>query len=106
AFLDMSAHDDNGCLLDFNCFTPEIRRKIDRGYTFCDDCLPVVEMHPLGGAMSAICGVLKTWSPVHSGGASINISGTVGAIAIGERATAIGRIYTSTDSLDGGRKGE
>ncbi len=59
AFLDMIAHSDRGCLLDFNSSTPNIGRKIDIGYSFCDDCLQHIERHPLGNSISIICGALK-----------------------------------------------
>jgi nucleoside phosphorylase len=59
AFLDMAAHRDRGCLLDFNSFTPDILRKLEIGYSFCDNCLRHVECHPLGNSISIICGILK-----------------------------------------------
>lgn len=59
AFLDLQPHEDRGCLLDFNSYTPNIRHKIDAGYSFCEVCSPIVESHPLGAAVLMICDTLK-----------------------------------------------
>lgn len=59
AFFELLAHDDRGCVMDFNSYTPNIRRKIDSGYTFCDACTLVVEKHSLCDALFKICSALK-----------------------------------------------
>lgn len=59
AFLEMAAHEDCGCLLDINIYTPNILHKIESGYTFCETCTPIVERHHLGKAVLQICGALK-----------------------------------------------
>lgn len=59
AFLEIDAHEDRGCLMDFNSFTPNIRHKIESGYTFCEVCTTIVDQHPLGKAVLEICGALK-----------------------------------------------
>jgi hypothetical protein len=59
AFIEMSAHEDRGCLLDMNIYTPNIRYKIESGYTFCETCTSIVERHHLGKAILQICGALK-----------------------------------------------
>lgn len=58
-FLDMTAHADRGCLMDFNNVLPDIRRKIEIGYSFCDECAAVVRSHPVGDSMFRICSALK-----------------------------------------------
>jgi hypothetical protein len=45
AFIEISAHEDRGCLLDMNIYTPNIRHKIESGYTFCETCTSIVERH-------------------------------------------------------------
>jgi len=59
AFLDMTAHDDRGCLMDFNNHRPNIQRKIDVGYSFCTACTFYVRRHLLGEAIFRICSALK-----------------------------------------------
>jgi hypothetical protein len=59
AFLEIDAREDRGCLMDFNSFTPNIRHKIENGYTFCEACTTIVDRHPLGKAVFEICGALK-----------------------------------------------
>jgi len=61
AFLELEAHRDRGCLMDFNSNTRDINRKIRAGYTFCDSCTRIVEEHPLGDALFKICSALKAW---------------------------------------------
>jgi hypothetical protein len=60
AFLEMGAHEDRGCLLDFNNYTPNFSRKIQAGYSFCESCELIVRRHHLGKAIMQICGALKT----------------------------------------------
>jgi RNA polymerase sigma factor (TIGR02999 family) len=64
AFLELEAHRDRGCLMDFNSNTRNINRKIRAGYTFCDSCTRIVEQHPLGDALFKICNALKVWPSV------------------------------------------
>lgn len=59
SFLDLQAHTDRGCLLDFNNFTPDIKLKINAGYVLCEGCEEQVDRHDLGGSISQICGALK-----------------------------------------------
>jgi hypothetical protein len=59
AFLEMEAHEDRGCLMDFNNYTPDISHKIDAGYLFCEHCSRIVEKNPLGYALFKICDALK-----------------------------------------------
>ncbi|MCK5055313.1 MAG: toll/interleukin-1 receptor domain-containing protein [Candidatus Aminicenantes bacterium] len=60
AFLEIGAHEDCGCLLDFNSYTPNIEHKINTGYSFCENCNQIVENHKFGKAIMQICGALKT----------------------------------------------
>lgn len=64
AFLELEAHRDRGCLMDFNSNTVSINRKIHAGYTFCNSCTRIVEKHPLGDALFKICSALKAWPRV------------------------------------------
>jgi hypothetical protein len=59
AFLELTAHEDRGCILDFNNYTPNIQNKIHIGYTFCKSCTNLVEQHPLGDSLLKICAALK-----------------------------------------------
>jgi len=63
AFLEMRAHEDRGCLLDFNSYAPNIRSKIEAGYSFCEACGSYVEQHPLGPFVLKICARLKVYDP-------------------------------------------
>ena len=64
AFIELEAHRDRGCLMDFNSNTLDINRKIRAGYTFCDSCTRIIEQHPLGDALFKICSSLKAWPSV------------------------------------------
>lgn len=59
AFLDLSGHEDCGCLLDFNNYTPDIKKKIEAGYSFCTSCESAVRKRNHGSAVLRICMVLK-----------------------------------------------
>ena len=59
AFIEMEAHEDRGCLMDFNNYTPDIFRKIDAGYLFCRPCRKLIERNPQGHALLKICDALK-----------------------------------------------
>ena len=59
AYLDMPAHSDRGCLLDFNNYTPDIHRKIDSGYSFCGECLGKVTKNETGESILRLCAQLK-----------------------------------------------
>lgn len=61
-FLEIGAHEDRGCLLDYNSHTPNIVRKIEAGYVFCNACTRSVARHPLGNAVFDLCGALKVAS--------------------------------------------
>jgi len=89
AFLDMGPHDDRGCLLDFNNFTPDIQRKVDIGYSFCPSCATKVARHPLGEAISHICAALKSRGSLDVAGIRKAPRIDFGAIRIGsERSQA------------------
>jgi hypothetical protein len=70
SFLEMGPHEDRGCLLDFNSYTPNINLKIRAGYLFCESCTRIVERNPLGDALFKICDAFKlgaetiTWPEV------------------------------------------
>ena len=59
SYLELAAHDDHGCLLDFNNYTPNIQRKLEAGYLFCDSCATKVVEHELGQPLLDICAVFK-----------------------------------------------
>ncbi len=96
AFLDMEAHSDRGCVLDFNNFTPNIRHKVDNRYRFCDQCFSIAHHHSLGDALLNMCRALalgvhqarQTSVNAASGGRSVflcyvreNIDATLGLFA-------------------------
>ena len=60
AFLELPAHEDRGCLMDFNNNPQNIQRKISAGYTFCNSCTALVKQHHLGDSLLKICAALKT----------------------------------------------
>ncbi len=59
SLFELQPHSDRGCVLDFNAYTPDFHRKVSAGYSFCASCLPLVENHPLGKSLLALCEVLK-----------------------------------------------